>query len=488
MSSEVPHIELKEWDTNFNYSVIKLSIVTVIFVGILVLLFTIGNLTEVSSNWSRYRCNPVFMPFASSFGYDIQENFNFCLGSVFKSKAGDVFAPIYGMLHNFSSILTLIIDVTLGIRKLFSNFFLSTNSFIRNVRDRIQGLLFQLRLTFLKMQTLMGRVYGSLYAMIWMGTSAITAGFSMSENKVVKFILDFCFDPATEVVMVDGTTKKMGDLRVGDMLASGKRVTSTFVFDGTRTPMVRIKDVVVSAKHIVNAPEGWIEAGNSAFAQPVSSIPRIVCVNVEGHKFVTATGLEVSDYDETESAAVIAEVQAIAETALNGTATERPGASTAENLSGLPNDYALGFDPDAEIQMDDGSWKPVRSVDVGDILQGKHVVLGTVVEECPHTVAHLPSGIVVSSAQLIFHDGLWVRAGIASAKQAAGNNTLRQLITNTAGPLVIRKTGSPLWVRDYREVPLPEMEDPYLASVTSSPSPLRRHLFAVTSSPSPLRR
>jgi hypothetical protein len=456
MSSEVPSLNLsmQEWDQNFTSTIVKFSIVTVIFIVILILLFTIGNLTEIAKNWSRYRCNPLFMPLASNFGYDINENFQFCLQSMFKTKAGEVFAPLYGLLHNFTGIVSQIVDTTLGLRKLFSNFLLGMNSFMRNVRDRVQGLLFQLRLTFIKMQTLMGRVYGTLYSIIWIGTSAATAGINLSENDLVKFIVNMCFDPTTEVRMNDGTIKELQYIHVGDVLESGIKVTSTFVIDGTKTPMVRYKGITLSTNHLVQTEDGWKEAGECVGAEAVPSLSRLICLNVDGHVFKTASGLIVADYDESESPTVIQEVQKMAEQSLNG-GIFKPSVA----------DYSLGLDTGCEVLMNDKTWQSIGSVAIGDILEGNNRVLGIVNERCNSLVQLDNSAdMVVSSSQLVFSNNSWVRAGNIGHSFAKFPRTLKQFITDRVGPIACRKPGSNtiVWVRDYRESPIPEMEDPYL--------------------------
>jgi hypothetical protein len=62
-------------------------------------------------------------------------------------------------------------------------------------------------------------------------------------------------------------------------------------------------------------------------------------------------------------------------------------------------------------------------------------------------------------------EGIWKRAAaIFGSKRTDGSakTVLYHLITRNVGPFAIRLGGAVLWVRDYREVAIPEMEDPYL--------------------------
>jgi hypothetical protein len=452
--------ELVSWNNNWNWNFIKLALFTSVLITAVVLLFVFGRLSEIGNNFSRYRCNPLFMPFAGNFGYDTKDNFNFCISNIFRGKAAEVFGPIYSLLGGFTQIIQLIVDVTLGIRKLFSNFLLGVNGFIANVRDRIQGLLFQIRLSFMKMNHLMGRVYGTMYSVVWMGTSAITAGFNIADNDLVKFLFEFCFDPTTPVAMADGSIKTCGDLEIGDKLApvAGHTplVTSTFRFDGRKTRMVKLHGVTLSAEHYVSGPSGWIPAAQHPEASPAPSLDKIVCVNVTGHKFHVGTSkLLVADYDEHSDPKTISETQHTAQRALNGT-----------DLSGnVVYDYSLGIHADTNVRMADNSWKQISSIQLGDTVYNSGKVLG-LVQEYAGSAINI-DGIIYSASQLVYdvEQGLWIRAAEHTHAQSCASHIVYSLITERCGTLEIRGASQKTYyIRDYREVALPEMEDAYSAA------------------------
>ena len=454
--------EMVQWSAAWNWTAMKFSMLTIIFAVVVVVMFQMGNLKEVTKNFAKYRCNPMIMPFAANFGYDAKDNFNFCLSSVFNVKAAEVFAPIYKLLSQFTAVITQIVNATLGIRKLFSNFFLSVNGFIANVRNRIQELLFRIRMSFLKMTNLMGKVYGTMYSVIWMGTSALTAGNNLADNGLVRFLFSFCFDPETPVRMEKGTVKPIREVMIGDRLAPvhGKVpvVSSVFRFNGQRTPMVRIADVSVSSQHYVQHMGKWIEAADHPSAFPTDSLDEIVCLNVTDNAFIVGNGLYdliVSDYDEHVSPGIIQEAQETAMAALNG----------KERRSSSIDDYGLGVDARMEVQLADGSWKPMGCVKLADVLKNSGEVLGVVVEKCDAT-AKLPTGCKVSAAQLMFdaRTGRWARAGsLFAANLSCESSLLVQLITENCGTIAVRDAGHTYYIRDYREVGSEDMEAPYAA-------------------------
>lgn len=451
---------LIEWNEKFTVRVVVLSIVTAVLAASVVLMFAFGNLKEIAENFPRYRCSPMFMPFAAQFGYDTKENFDFCLTNVFNKKAAEVFTPIYGLLGGFTGVISLLVDTMLGLRKLLSNFLLSVNGFIRNVRDRIQNLLFQIRISYLKMNNIMGRLYATMYSIIWLGTSALAAGFNIADNDLVQFLFSFCFDPYTRVRRADGSEAYMKDLVIGDVIQSDGvpvRVTSTFVFNGLLTPLVKINGITVSRNHYIHDNGKWMPAGDHPNAIPVPSLREIVCINVESNTFSVFSdtcpdGMLVSDYDEHSCAHVIRDTQRLALHALNG---------QADNSAAV-GDYSLGISSNFEVHMADGSWKTVGELKLGDKIWNNGVIQGIVQEECESSVS-LGNSAYISVSQTVYNPSLssWKRAGQVWSTVSNTPRVLHSFFTEHCGTIEIRHGGSVYFIRDYREVALSEMESAY---------------------------
>jgi len=429
----------------------------------LALSLSAGYFKQIFANFASYRCNPLMMPFAGLFGYNATENFQFCLGNLLQGRLAEVFSPLFTLLGTFGTTLEMVVNAALGLRKLFSNFLLTVNGFIANVRDRIQMLMTEVRMSFLKLKELMGKVYGTMYAVIWMGTSGLTAEGNLADNDLVKFMMEFCFAPDTVVLRENGGRTTLDSLQIGDRLwplPSGHVpvVTSLFRFDGSKTPMVRIGDVVVSASHSVDCGEGGLgDAADHPDARPSPSLPHLCCLNVTGHRFlVGSTLLLAADYDEDESAPVVEATQALALHALN-------------NHHGAPcvADYSLGLSEDVEVHLETGAWKRLGAIAIGDVVANAGVVKGVVQEVCASVVA-TPVG-PMAAAQLVFSAMTWKRAATLWPA-VPGSPTLNHLITERCGVLEVRVGRTRLYLRDYREVALPEMEAAYATALKSTAS------------------
>jgi hypothetical protein len=451
--------KMTAWKEGYTKTIVVFVIFTAVQIGILFISFQLHIFKDLKKNFAKYRCNPLFMPFVGNFGYNPVDNFNFCVKDVFNSKAAEVFAPVYGILGTFHAVLEKVVNAAMSIRGMFSNFLGGVEKFITSVRNKVQFLMNNVRMSFIRILNLMGKVYGSMFAVLFMGQSAMTAAFNLADNDLIKFLFEFCFAPDTPVKMADGTYKHIADVQIGDVLAGvpnneSPTVTSVFRFAGQSTPMVRVDDVVMSGQHYVLAGSaGMVPAATHPLAVSTASIPELICLNVTGHRFrVGHNDLLVADYDEHDSVSVVFETQRIAIRALNSGDIDAP-----------VFDYSLGVGGSSMVHMADDTWKRMDKIVIGDVVKHSGRVFGVVSEQCSTTLVS-PSGIVFSGAQLVYDQcaNKWVRSANRWTKgPASGVKTLYTIFTANSGVISIRKGGTTEFIRDYREVPLAEMESNY---------------------------
>ena len=451
------------WYPDWNLNLIKFLFLTTALIVAVVLFLVYGNVAEISQNFAKYRCNPAIMPFAGFFGQNASENFSFCMKQVLNGQAASIFAPLYTILGNFVAIMTTMSGSLMSLRTMFANFYGGVNSFIGNFQRRIQSLLLQIRLSFIKMQNLMGRVYGTMMATTFMGMSAITAGTSLGDNSLVKFIFATapCFAPETPVWMGDGTWKPISAVKLGDTVrghdGAAHPVTAVFRFDGSQTPMVRIGSNTISTTHYVRMADKWMPAAAHPSALPTHSIPEIWCLNVAGHHaFFVGTAeapLCVADYRESSAPEVLAAASAVATRGLNG----------RRNAGSPPREYTFGVTAGTQVALADGSWRPIEKVALGDVLESSGRVYG-LVRETARSIA----GGVFAPAQFIWSsaNNTWRRAEDVLEVQSAPEGVMYSMFTTGCSAVRVRTAdGQEYFVRDYAEVPLPEMEAPFEAAL-----------------------
>jgi len=447
------------YEQNFYYNLFYVVILTIVLVVILFTVFIGGSIADVARNWPSYRCNPIIMPFASLYGYNASDNFNFCMKSIFNANTAAVMGPIYGLMSGFTDIAGNIANSANSFRYLIANLLNGMDRLMSGYRDRFQFILFTIRMSFLKIKSLMGRLYGTFYSVIFMALSGLTAAKNLAFNDLVMFLLEFCFDPETPIELADGSVKKLHSVVIGDKLKAVDSVepvvTSIFTFDGSATPMVRIGDTLVSREHFTFYKEEWIKAGDHPDAISAESIPALTCINTTTHVF-TVRGVIFADYDESSDPTVVTVTQSLAEMLLNGGLHGDGCEATA--------DYELGISGMMPVVLYDGTALPLASVKIGDKLLGGGVVQGLVQEKCNWLVT-LPNGHKVSGSQLLWDPNfsMWRRAALVHPEACIKSEgvVLHQL---TVSNNIIESVDCIF--RDYREVNEPDMEKAYENSLT----------------------
>ena len=380
-----------------------LVITTLVLAGLFYAASAAVDVAEVSRNWPKYRCTPQVMPFASLYGYDTAENFNYCLKTIFEGQLGGTTGPfaeiltsmtksLMVFLQNINSMRVQITTMVAGIGKMFQEF-----------TDRFKVLFGQIKFGFLKLQMLMRRVYGVFFSVIYLGMSAIQVGNNFTENIIFKFADTFCFAPETMIFLQNNTYIPISQVKKGDVLFGGAKVTSTYRFAANGQPMVSIRDIEVSTNHYVQHEGKWIQAVEhpEAFPAPAwtgGNERPLICLDTDTHQ-IPLRGLIFSDWDETE---VVDNTYMLNnEQLLNGGFIAQPQPYT------WPFRPALA--PKERVALADGTTKPAEEIQLGDLLPyGKVIGIGK--RETSHLVL-TPRGSLVTPSTLVWEEHKWVRAG-----------------------------------------------------------------------------
>lgn len=439
--------------------------IVIVFVAIVFVLVAMNNYTTIRANWSTYQCQPDVTPFAEFYGYSLKDTMSFCIGKLVKEHAPGVINPIYSAVEEIMGVVDGVYDEAVAIEGEVAGLLSGFEAFVVNFMNSIRLVGTQIRMSAVRIKDIFSRLYGSFFSIVFAGISAITFGSNLVCNPLVVFIAGIagadicCFHPDTLIVMDDGGFTRICDIKIGDRLEEGVIVTSVYEFNGSATSMVSIHGTRVSGNHYIRSAGRMIRAENHHAASPCASFSRIWCLGTNNNTIPVLNRLgmteEFADYEESEEPSVIRASQAAAEAALNGPHGVGPPVA----------DYSLGVDPNALVLMASGSWKPLHTLQIGDILAPDHNVVSATITEFCQKVRKTPDDILLSAAQLVQQQQKWIRSTFLY-ESADAFFLLRQLFV-TKGYFIIRaRAGTKLYyVRDYREASSPELQAPYDAAL-----------------------
>jgi len=415
------------------------------------------NYQKVKDNWKEYRCQPMVMPFASFYGHNTAENFEFCLKSIFTGHALEITAPFTSILGVFGKILKAISKTISSIKEQIATMGGGIMTIFQDFTDRIMNFFFQLRMSAIRIKNLLGRMYAIMFSVIYMGTSGIKAVSNFGNTFLFSFLDTFCF-PAETLLQVKGKGRiPLYQIQIGDiLLPTGSRVTSKFHFAAQGQPMVQLKDgIQVSTNHYLEYNGKWIQASDHPDAESLGPYNRqsLLCLNTSDH-IIPIGPYQFRDYDETTEADQ--ETMAMIETRLNG----------CSSPSSLLHENSPTFHPDTLVKLYDGTIQKVRDLTVTTRLSTGDWIGGLVHKEVQE-VCELPSGDCLGSATLAW-DPLrcqWIRIGTYQPLVYYPEPVVFIGLIVLTGSQIELASG--LRVRDYLELCSPDAETLYAERMDS---------------------
>ena len=439
-------------------------IVTLIFIGALVGFSKIVDIQKVKDNWETYRCRPDVMLMADYYGHDSIENLQYCLKNGFDKRAMEAIAPFYTYLGKFVEVLMTMLNSINSIRMIFATIIGSATQIFTEFSGRIQALFYRFQMAAIRMKMLMGRVFATMYAIIFMGMAGIKATQNFGNTFLFKFLDTFCFDPDTEIVLQNGRSVPIKEVKVGDYLVGGQRVTSAFQFaaDGqtmvslplaTETKGVKLSEILVSTNHYIRYEGKWIEAKDHPDAVKAADWSGgndrpLICLNTDTHTIPIGNYI-FSDYDETPEGDEAA--MKMATDILNGTAAGKAAKGSS--------DMACG--PKTLIKTVFGL-VPADQITLGTVLSHGTVV-GLVKKEC-RSICRI-NGETFAAGTCIWspEHNRWLRAFQLSKPAIMSPLIFYSFVVTPSATIETQS----VFFRDYVEVHSKDLEAPYSAAINA---------------------
>lgn len=420
---------------------------------IIILLLAIGiyfmnnlpDFKEIKDNWPKYRCSPQVIPFASIYGQDTKENFQFCMKDIFSGFAGEILGPFYGILGGFVKVLMNLIQSANSMRLMFATIMGGIGTIFQEFTSRFSQFMLRIRMSAMRIKFLMYRVMGIMTSIMYMGTAGITSALNFGDSIVFNFLDTFCFPPDTLVKIKNKGSIPIRQVEIGDIFEDGgQRVEGRFRFYADGQAMVRMADgTIVSSNHYIlnSATHSWVPAYRHPDANPYDlwmggTTDPLICLNTNTHTLPIGNYI-YRDYDESDEGD--AQCMSWVETKVNGCAPIMP----------YNGNFEGSLHPETRIRMADGNILPLKAVQLGQKLANHGIVLGKVERRVTKPV-QLSNGTQLTSSTLVWvpSQQRWVRAAYLDGQPVnVETNYISLFVSNS-----VIELESGMIVRDYIEV------------------------------------
>jgi hypothetical protein len=179
---------------------------------------------DLKEQWPIIRCNPLAMPFASSFGFDTSENFNYCVQDMQTKYLSYLLEPLnynFGVIgevaSSFADSLSFVRDFLDNIRTFFSNIIGGIFGVFLNILVEVQRLTINIK-------DMMSKIVGVVTTIMYTIDGGMKTMQSTWEGPPGQLTRELCFHPDTQLLLKDGTIVLMKDIKLNSVLYNGSIV------------------------------------------------------------------------------------------------------------------------------------------------------------------------------------------------------------------------------------------------------------------------
>jgi hypothetical protein len=174
-----------------------------------------------------------------------------------------------------------------------------------------------------------------------------------------------CFDKDTLITMIDGTQKKIIDIKTGDIISNNNVVTAKIKVTTEGSNIYKLNNIIVSDSHIVKYGNIWIPVSKHPNAINIESYnePFLYCLNTT-NKIIEINNQIFTDWDEIYGDSL--------DKVLNNRLIP------IKTVKDIHKYLDIGFTESTKIKLDNGDYKEINTIAINDVLENGEIVYGVV--------------------------------------------------------------------------------------------------------------
>lgn len=239
----------------FKFAYVNLGFITIIAIMVYYI-----SMKEIKQNWSKYRCNPMFLPLSDN----IMDDFQKCISSVQNLSMDKMLSPLTQEIDNNNAAIDTANQTNLQNQMSLSSLPTAITAKTDALSEMVvnSGIEFQ-RLTF-GIKDMMAKLVGISGALMYVLESnaktfgSIWAGPPGQTMRKLA-LLGHCFHPDTKLKLYSGEIVEMKNIQPGNILEDGSNVVANMKIDNTVNfePLMKVKTddpnnfIYVTGSHLI---------------------------------------------------------------------------------------------------------------------------------------------------------------------------------------------------------------------------------------------
>jgi hypothetical protein len=165
---------------------IILVFITMYFYNILAV-----GIKNIKDNWPKYRCNPMMMPFAGTFGHSVSKNFTYCIQTMQGNYMGTLLQPLNYLMSVTGKTIGGLSESIQDIRSFINVFRNMITSIVKNIFGVFINVLTQFQFIMIKMKDMMGKIVGIMATMMYLlqgSVMTMQSSWNGPPGEMVRFM------------------------------------------------------------------------------------------------------------------------------------------------------------------------------------------------------------------------------------------------------------------------------------------------------------
>jgi hypothetical protein len=356
-----------------------------------------------------------------------QENFNYCTQQILSSITGSAIQPYAFIIAIFNGIVTGLNSSVQAIRVIFDRIRNVIQEIVKNIMNRLMNIMVPIQTIILGARDILGKMMGTMTTTLFTAlgsyyalksllgaiaqfiantlialailiailfiigvlfppaaiTAGVMSGFFLAISVPFALLLGFmgevlgiygyriprlkCFDKNTSILLNDGTSKKISEIKIGDILKNNNEVTAFIKVETKGSIMYYLDGILVSDTHIVNYKGKWIPVSKHPESMKCTEYnePYLYCLNTS-NKTIVINDIVFTDWDEIFQGSIKKIMYDNEYINLN-------------DLKDIHSELDSGFEESTRVELYNGEFKNIKDVTIGDKLKNGEKVYGVVV-------------------------------------------------------------------------------------------------------------
>jgi hypothetical protein len=362
-------------------------IVFIIFIVLLIVSLITGAIyiqsqkTTMNQNWPTYKCKPYVLPFAGILvgpsDVNPTQNFTECMWVMNKSFFDVLMEPFVKIMQMIVGVLSSLQGDIQEIRKMTSYLRDSVESIAIDIYQKVYDAYARIARLFVVIETTFTNLFSFFKSLFDVMLYIYYTFMSLWNGPVGGMLRFFCFHPNTPITMADRTEKRISEIKIGDNILFGKKVRAVLQFDASRIQLYQYQTpnmnnrIIVSGEHWVLENQKWKQVKNSEYiiSLPLNENPQYIYCLITENNLIHIHNTIFKDYEEDNHYT----------NWIYNTLTSyfQQGSIIHINPERTLDSSYFGsyFYSLTNVRMNDGTYKLMQDIEIGDILFNNNRVL-----------------------------------------------------------------------------------------------------------------